>query len=331
MPKSGKTTAFIMKFFNKLFDVLNGRDLMTASSHHIEFLKEAKGVLHKMRFVNKIDTTKTESLPSLKNLIFTIDSVLRLWKVLVGLGFTELDTRKLNQDPMENYFGRVRSQGVKNHRPTPLQFKQIAKALLLDNLTSDHSPGANCEADADKILFSWTDYDSEMSTEEPDLRIPTNIKEPIFSVNTNSAASIRAAAKALAGCIKKQDCETCTKMFDKDPATLVENLVNDTREVLKNVVAKIFTLNNVKSRAHKFLKREINFDVFVCSKHKNLLTDVFLNSIIQEYLNSVITYINRILEGKVTIKNKNQHSVVLAAHERYIKKLKKCNRPEELE
>lgn len=158
MPDSGKITAFVMKFFNQLFDALNGRELMTTNTHHIEFLKQAKQVLSKMRFVNKANTRKTESLPSLKNLIFTIDSVLLTWKVLVNLGFESLNTRNLNQDPMENYFGRVRSHGIKNHRPTLLQFKQIAKALFIDNLTSDHSPGANCEADASRFLFSWDDY-----------------------------------------------------------------------------------------------------------------------------------------------------------------------------
>lgn len=275
---------------------------MTATSHHIRFLKEAKEVLRKMRFVNEADTSKTESLPSLKNLIFTIDSVLRLWKVLIKLGFEELDTRKLNQDSIENYFGRVRSQGVKNHRPAPLQFKQIAKSLLIVNLTSDHSPGANCEADADQFLFSWADHVSEVLTKEPDLSIPTNVKEPNFSVNTSSAETIRASAKALTGFIRKQGCENCTTMFDKDPGALVENLVNNTRGVLVNVVRKIFSLNNVKARARNFLKREINFDVFGCSKHKNNLINVLLNSDIQEYLDYVITLINRILVGKISVK-----------------------------
>lgn len=331
MPQNAKNTAYVLRFFNKIFDTLNGRELMTATSQHIAILKDAKGVLNKMRFVDKVDHRKSEPLPSLNNLIVTIDSVLRLWNVLEGLGFKSLNTKLLNQDPMENYFGRVRSQGVKNHRPTPLQFKFIAKSLLMDNLTSDHSPGSNCAADDERFIFSWADYKEEITPVTPDLSIPSNVNEPNFSDNSGPLPSIRAAAKALARFIRNKNCDQCKAMFDKDPGTLVETLVNDTRPVLKKVIAKIFTLNNIKKRALIFLKREINFDIFSCKEHRNCLVDLFLNCIIQEYINSVITYINRILVGKIFIKEKNQHSVVLAAHEKYVKKLNKANRPEQLQ
>lgn len=189
MPESAKHTAYVLKFFNRLFDTLNGREPMTATSYHVEFLKYAKGVLRKMRFVDKEDHRKSEPLPSLTNLIITIDAVLRLWSVLQDLGFKSLNTRLLNQDPLENYFGTVRSQGIKNHRPTSLQFKKIAKALLINNLTSDHSPGANCAADNDRFIFSWADHndnhDDDIPTEAPDLSIPTNVKEPNFSDRSN--------------------------------------------------------------------------------------------------------------------------------------------------
>lgn len=68
--------------------------------------------------------------------------------------------------------------------------------------------------------------------------------------------------------IKKQNCEQCTAMFDKDPGGLVEKLVNDARSLLYNIMPKIFTLSNVKRRARVFLKREVNFEDFSCNDHK---------------------------------------------------------------
>lgn len=152
------------------------------------------------------------------------------------------------------------------------------------------------------------------------------MKEPNFTENSRPLETIRAAAKTLSNYVRKNNCDLCSAVFDKDPVRLVESLVNDTRPVLQKVMSKIFTLNNVKERA-----REINFDVFSRKEHKNDLTELFLNCVIQEYLNSVITFINRVLVGKIFIKDKNQHSVVLAAHEKYLKTLHKVNRPEELQ
>lgn len=301
MPESAKNTAYVLRSFNQLFDTLYGKELMTDTSNHVKILTEAKGVLNRMHFVNKVNPNRAESVPFLKNLIFTIDSVLRTWKVLKSLGFKSLDARRLNQDPLENHCGRVRSQGLKNHRPTPLQFKQIAKSLLIDNLTSDHSPGANCAADDDKFIFSWAEYENQAVKEKPDLSIPTNVKEHIFRVQSDSTASMRKASKSLTAVIRKSNCELCKSIFEENLGRLVESLVNDTRPVLINLIAKIFTLNNVEERARNFLKREINFVVFSSKQHKEFLINTFLNSVIQEYLNLVIGFVNRILVGKLFI------------------------------
>lgn len=60
-------------------------------------------------------------------------------------GIKSLLPRHLNQDPWENFFGAVRSVGC--IKPTYGLFVIAYKTLLLNNLVSAHSPGANCEED----------------------------------------------------------------------------------------------------------------------------------------------------------------------------------------
>lgn len=56
--------------------------------------------------------------------------------------------RHLNQDPIENFFGAIRSHGCRNTNPTPEKFEGAFTTLLINNFSSVHTPaGANCEKD----------------------------------------------------------------------------------------------------------------------------------------------------------------------------------------
>lgn len=54
--------------------------------------------------------------------------------------------RSLNQDPIENLFGSVRTHGLRNTNPTCDQFIHSFKILLINNFTSIKRLG-NCETD----------------------------------------------------------------------------------------------------------------------------------------------------------------------------------------
>lgn len=119
MPKEARNTARGLRFFDKLFDAMNGtnkadkshpnRHEITDLSYHIPFFKEARALLLRIRFVNK-DTHESEKVdvPSLKNMIWSIDAFLMIWKKLKKLGFESLNQRNLNQDTAENFFSNVR-------------------------------------------------------------------------------------------------------------------------------------------------------------------------------------------------------------------------------
>ncbi|CAI6342779.1 unnamed protein product [Macrosiphum euphorbiae] len=88
---------------------------------------------------------KTVSVPTLRNWMTTIRGFQYLSKVLNAKGLKSLLPRNLNQDPLEDFFGAVRSLGCTN--PTCASFIQSYKTLMLNNLVSPHSPGANYEED----------------------------------------------------------------------------------------------------------------------------------------------------------------------------------------
>ena len=69
-------------------------------------------------------------------------------------GFRSFETRKINQDPLENYFGNVKSHDFRSNKPRCYQFEAIFKSLLLRNLTSKSSPGYNCEDDDGNVILS---------------------------------------------------------------------------------------------------------------------------------------------------------------------------------
>jgi len=76
-----------------------------------------------------------------------------LTKFLETKGITSILPRQLNQDPLENFFGAVRSLGCTN--PTCGSFISAYKTLLLNNLLSSQSPGANCEDFVEGSLMSY--------------------------------------------------------------------------------------------------------------------------------------------------------------------------------
>lgn len=161
IPADGVNTAFVLAFFNKLFDALNGktitdrssnfRTILTDDSFHLKFFDEAIAILSRMTFVSKSSRKIIDQPPSLNNLIKTIQGIKVLWKNLKQLGFTSLKTRHLNQDPLENFFSQVRGLSA-NRKPNCFQFVGIFKTLLFNTFSNYKSTQSNCENDESFLL-----------------------------------------------------------------------------------------------------------------------------------------------------------------------------------
>lgn len=122
-------TADLLRFFDRLFDSVNGssrkaspeKPLLCAvskSSRHVQFWSEARKVLETMSYT---DGKLNRRTPSLINWCRTIRNIEDLWKKLNKCGFDYLILRNLNQDPLENKFGAIRSHGFRNISPILLE------------------------------------------------------------------------------------------------------------------------------------------------------------------------------------------------------------------
>lgn len=121
------------------------RSAVKENSPHIDHWNSAIKVFQSMKFVNKFNGKKTVP-PCIKNWIITLNSFKYLWLKLKSNGFKFFLTRHINQDPLENLFGCVRSHGIRNIQPDCYQFLCSFKTLLINNFTSIRSAG-NCEHD----------------------------------------------------------------------------------------------------------------------------------------------------------------------------------------
>lgn len=128
------------------------------SSPHHDLWQKAIRTFKTIKF---IATKKTDGKirlvemtpPSVKNFIKTLEGMQLIWKTLSQkYQFDCMLTRHFNQDPIENFFGNIRSYGARNNAPNCIAFEGAYKALLLNNYNSPHSIGANCEEDGNSCL-----------------------------------------------------------------------------------------------------------------------------------------------------------------------------------
>ncbi|RVE52891.1 hypothetical protein evm_002548 [Chilo suppressalis] len=95
---------------------------------------------------------KTVVVPSLSNWIHTIEGIQQIVKYFKEKGITSLLLRNFNQDPLEIFFGAIRAHGQANTMPNAAAFQNSYKTLLINNMSSPHSIGANCEKDDSKSM-----------------------------------------------------------------------------------------------------------------------------------------------------------------------------------
>jgi hypothetical protein len=132
-------TADFIKFCDSLFDSLNSKFRamkplnrpLRANSAHVAFWADAKQKLGRLKFYK--NGVQVSPPPSVRNFIVTIPNIEQLWKTMQELGLKNPQTRSLNQDPLENLFGNIRSLCGDSTRPTQLQFLGAYKACQINN------------------------------------------------------------------------------------------------------------------------------------------------------------------------------------------------------
>lgn len=126
----------------------------------MDFWAKAIQSLESMEYTcsSKNLTPKERRPPSLVNWVRTLRNIRDLWVNLRSQGMKHLSLRNLNQDPLENKFGCIRSYGFRNNSPTCTNFVGAYKSLILNDMVASHSVGANCEEDDCEVLDNLKNY-----------------------------------------------------------------------------------------------------------------------------------------------------------------------------
>ncbi|XP_026476296.1 uncharacterized protein LOC113381848, partial [Ctenocephalides felis] len=229
------TGQFLM-FMDYLFDSVNGlsklplngkqfRCAISNKSAHTIFWREAKLVLNSMQFIKSKSLVKVLTKPPcIKNWIRTIEGLSYIWqKLKVVQGFSYLCTRNFNQDPLENFFGCIRSHGASNTNPSCYSFVSAFRTLLVNNLSSRHSPSANCEIDdTTGLLATFRVFLNNEDVLETDSLINMSIDAEPFHFQDMSSYSKTANVYVAGYCTKKLlgyvgECHVCTSELLADP------------------------------------------------------------------------------------------------------------------
>lgn len=337
----------IVKILDNLFDslncntfgVVNGKIFRSGvkrnSPHHklwrdsLKFLKNMK-YIEKKRDGSKIRLIE-KVVPSISNFIKTIEGVQAIWKLLhEKYGFDTMLCRNFNQDPVENFFGSVRSLGVRNVSPNTIGFEGAFKSLLLNNFSSSQSLKSNCEQDVCTFLQS-VDFlinKSNCNVEETEQSNDIVLNEELLNYGTETIEGIGQKSYVCGWVLKKcsniiRNCQNCKKIlfasehipahgfirekeyFNKKwlcyPSLNSIKCFEEISNVTVNFLKKNFTSKKVKENIKILIDVFVNsHNIFECNDHKNDLRNMFEDLIIKVTLYSWCRSINRILSGKIT-------------------------------
>lgn len=156
LPEECQGTADFLLIFDKLFDSFNGhsyklsdklyRQCLKNNSPHFQLWDDLIPILESIKFKSVVkkngsESIKYESIPSVKNWVQNIKTFKEKWHYLISKhDVKNLITRNFNQDPLENFFSGIRSNGIRNVNPTCNQFCNAFKTLIINNFNSSHSP-----------------------------------------------------------------------------------------------------------------------------------------------------------------------------------------------
>lgn len=364
LPKECTGTADILLFFVELFDSINGsyenskkrsgKELLrqlTPSSNHEKVWNNAKKVLSSMKFLTNAGKECTP--PSITNFLKTIKNIQYLKEKL----FKEFNLKSIwlthfNQDPLENFFGCIRSHGTQNTKPSCAAFEAAFASLLINNLNSSYSPGSNCEEDScsvfkrfNTLILNNTDIIDEERTEvnychlDTDIIIDLDIKKDNCRVNAAlnyvSGYVLRKASKIFKNCkICKADLYTpseiyCLKMreYNKSKRWLTypsNNLVecfSAVQDVAINIIRSGTNINNLKKHILTVLCIMINSNFVKCEKHKTKVIDFIFDLSSRFFICNWCRDSNKLLNG--TRSDFDQEDDIQKSCAEYFKKRRK--------
>lgn len=233
--------------------------------------------------------------------------------------------RHFNQDPLENFFGGIRSHGYRNTSPSPAGFEAAFASLLITNI-SNYSRGSNCEEDfcqnfdSMKNLLSTEDQTLAEDIMEIDLD-DINCEFVGFS-NKKRDPKIYAQISYVSGYILRQakskifyDCSECkTNLYHTNdneyimsreylkfkrllthPSEELMNLFSDMQDIINNILENKSNIKQIKSYCKTIIYTTCNFNFLKCDYHnvKDFIVDLTCRFFIFNWCRDV----NKLLNG----------------------------------
>lgn len=283
-----------------------------------------------------IKKTDHERPPSLVNWLFTIRNFINIWKTVKEEGFEYLLGRHLNQDPIENMFGRIRSHGILNTHPTASAFIAAFKSMMINSALNLYKPSFNCEDDEFNNVFSGIKY--LVNSNPHNINFPEFLAEPLSPVpyitlppkpptlallSKLSMLSNNYVAGFILKKIKgKTLCNNCKSCLFCDGYN-ADNVLIDAREygggwarrlcyptiefaecfsnihkIISDVLNNVPHKNNLSNIIKHKITESVNFDFIHCPLHKSDLLNFIIKLSVRTLVHAYCTNINRVLGGK---------------------------------
>ena len=131
IPSTAMGTATFIEKFDSVFDCVNSSTLystkklkcaLSDQTTHEEFMKEAIAFIKRLKVFDG-NAEVTGWIKCLKGWLVSLNAICLIWEHLkTAHDFKFLFTRRLNTDPLKNFFGTIRQQGGNSDNPTPAQF-----------------------------------------------------------------------------------------------------------------------------------------------------------------------------------------------------------------
>ncbi|KAJ8708172.1 hypothetical protein PYW08_010538 [Mythimna loreyi] len=261
-----------------------------------------------------------------------------MWEYLsITHKITNIVARNFNQDPLENFFGAIRSNGVRNNNPNCNQFINAFKTLIVNNYNSPHSAVANCEEDFNTIMQSLSHLISNNRDDSHTVDFACNIDSllNIMSEIKNNDTLLHAESKKyVTGYVIKKskskifkNCSNClvnlcrsgidfdsfnyeidyTKKSLFHPSDGFINLMNNIYYVIVACLRDNPTSKCIKNQIKFFIDSACDFSIITCQKHKVDLVNFICNLSIKMIVHSWCLGVNRLLNGKITVFDRNDH------------------------
>lgn len=168
-------TIKLIRIMNNVFDFLNSSIRFGSTEYQhafsgtvlqISFLKEMMNFFASLKLISpKTGKDATPRVKFLEGFQITLKSILLLFEDLKSEGYSYIMTRRLNQDCLENLFGRVRTRNGNSTEPTSWQLVSAFRKIFFITIIK-HSKQGNCSDDLSDILLEGNNLYPSLASDE---------------------------------------------------------------------------------------------------------------------------------------------------------------------